>query len=184
MKLYEISGEFRELFDQLDDLCDTDGQENNAAAELFREGIMQAWFDSLEMIEQDFTEKAENVAAYIKELKADADALKAEEAKLKERREQKERKIGYFKQYLLDSMQTVHLTKIDGTKAKISVRNNAESVKVSDEHAFIAWAQEHNDDLLRYKMPEIDKTSVKKLLKSGAELPCVTLVRTQSVIIK
>lgn len=183
MKLYEISEEFRALFDSLDDLCDTD-ETQDGAAELFREGIMQAWFDSLDCIEEEFKDKAENVAAYVKELKAEVKELKAEEDALKKRREQKNRKIDYLTQYLLGSMQLVHLNKIDSPKAKISIRNNAESVIVDDEQSFVKWAQENNDELLRYKMPEIKKTDVKKLLQSGTKLPCVRLVRTQSLIIK
>lgn len=194
MKLYEISEKFRSLFDDLDNLCEindeyphdglSDARQQDAAAQLFKEGVMQAWFDTLDCVEEEFKVKAENVAAYIKSLKAEAAQLKAEEDALKARREQKKRKIEYLSQYLLDSMQTVHLTKIDMPKAKISLRNNAESVAVDDEKSFIKWAQENNDELLRYKMPEIKKTDVKKLLQSGANIPCVRLVRTQSLIIK
>ena len=76
MKLYEYAAEFAELFDALDDM---DGED-----------MEQAWFDTLESIEAEFDDKAENVIAYIKELKAQAAALKEQEEAFKARRKSKE----------------------------------------------------------------------------------------------
>ena len=86
--------------------------------------------------------------------------------------------------YLLDEMNAAGKKKIESPQAVISVRNNAESVNIPDEQKFIAWAEEHNDSLLKYAQPEIRRTEVKALLKSGQELPGAALARTQSVIIK
>lgn len=40
------------------------------------------------------------------------------------------------------------------------------------------------DDYLRYKDPEINKTTVKSALKSGQIIPGARLGRTQSLVIK
>lgn len=171
MKLYELSTAFAELFDRLDDF---EGDENGEAA----------WFDTLDMLETDFSDKAENIAAYIKQLNAEAAILKEQERSFAERRRAKEHYAERLKAYLLREMQAVNLSKIDRPMARISLRNNAETPHFSDEQAFVNWAQNNADELLRYKPPEIDKTAVKKYLQAGHEIDGVTLERSQSVIIK
>lgn len=68
-KLFDIAENYRALFDAFDD-CDelTDDQ-------------IQAYFDTLEGIEGEFAEKAENIACFIKELDTEVFALD-EQAKL------------------------------------------------------------------------------------------------------
>ena len=61
----------------------------------------QAWFDTLDGIEEDFEEKAENIAALIKSLKAETESLKAEEAALSKRRKVKENQKKYLETYLI-----------------------------------------------------------------------------------
>ena len=170
MKLYEYAAEFAELFDSLDDM---DGED-----------MEQAWFDTLESIEAEFDDKAENVIAYIKELKAQAAALKEQEEAFKARRKSKENHAERLKKYLLDCMNATNRVKIDRPMGCASVRNNAESPRFADEEKFIMWAIANADDLLTYSKPEISKTRVKEYLKSGGEIPGVTLERSQSVIIK
>lgn len=179
MKLYEISDTFMTLFNSLESM--TDDEELTPEEKEDRE---TAWFDTLEMLEEEFTDKAENVAAYIKMLKGEAEVLKAEEQELSRRRKAKERRAESLKAYLLSSMQAVSLSKIDRPMAQISIRNNAETAVFSDESGFIRWAEEDHDDLLRYKAPEIDKTAVKKYLQAGGEIPGVKLARSQSLMIK
>lgn len=179
MKLYELTNDFQALFDSLEDVS-----ENSELTDKEREDFETAWFDTLEGIEAEFEDKAENVAVYIKMLKSEADALKEEEASLKARREQKIKRVENLKKYLLDSMNKVNLKKIDKPMAKLSVRNNAETAVFSDEKAFIEWAKENNDELLRFKEPEIRKTEVKKFLQDGGKIKGVSLSRSQSVIIK
>ena len=179
MTLYEISDGFRALYDQLDDMI-----EDEELTDEQREDIQQAWFDTLEGIEAEFEEKAENVACFIKVLKAEAEMMAAEEKVLAARRRSREKRIESLKNYLLGRMDAIHLKKIDRPKARISTRNNAESVAIDDPHAFILWAQEHNDSLLKYKEPEINKIEVKQALQEGGCLPHCHLQRTRSVIIK
>ena len=169
MKLYEISNDFQALFEQF---------------EMFEEvSEEQAWFDTLDGIEQAFDSKAENIAVYIKNLTSDIAELKAEEKTLKDRRQAKERKIDSLKRYLLACMQRTDRKKIDKPRAVISVRTN-ESVCIADERAFIEWAMQNDDSLLKYADPEIKKNSVKSLLQGGKKIPYATLQRTQSLLIK
>lgn len=174
MSLFNISAEFAELFDRFDELSEEDDPT-----------LLEAWFDTLEGIEGAFNQKAVNVALYIKSLSAEADAIKAEMKSLQSRAKAKENKAKRLKEYLLECMERIQLTKIDEPAARISVRNNPESVRIADEASFIAWAKGNAAELLRYAEPDIDKTAIKKALSSGEiEIPGAALERTKSVIIK
>lgn len=197
MKLYESAGIFAQLFDDFDVICSYEPEKNdngdyvdddgNVINDItaYRQELQQAWFDTLSGIEEEFDVKAENVAAYIKGLKAEADALKAEETALNRRRKAKENQIERLKAYLLENMKLINRQKIDTPKAKLSIRNNAESVQFDDENDFITRCELAGaDDFLRYKKPEIDKTEVKAALKRGDLIDGARLIRTQSLIIK
>ena len=197
MKLYELSTVFSRLFDDFDAICSYEPEKSESGDYIddggsiiedlaaYRQELQEAWFDTLDGIEQEFEDKAENVAAYIKSLKAEADDLKEEEAALNRRRKVKENQIDRLKDYLLHSMMTINRTKIDTPKAKLSIRNNAESVRFDDENEFITRCELAGaDDFLRYKKPEIDKTEVKAALKRGEQIDGARLIRTQSLIIK
>lgn len=197
MKLYELSTDFSRLFDDFDAICSYEPEKSESGDYIddggsiiedlaaYRQELQEAWFDTLDGIEQEFEDKAENVAAYIKSLKAEADDLKEEEAALNRRRKVKENQIDRLKDYLLHSMMTINRTKIDTPKAKLSIRNNAESVQFDDEEQFIRLCLARGkDDYLRYKDPELNKIAVKKALQSGMEIDGARLIRTQSLIIK
>lgn len=196
MKLYELSEEFNCLFDEFDDINnftpDTDADGNyidycgNIIPDLeaYREKLRSAWFDTLSAIEEEFNIKAESFAVYIKSVGGEIEMIKKEEKALKERRAGLENSVSSMKRYLLSAMKDMGLKKIDTPRARMSVRSNAESLVIDDEIAFIQWAQENDDSLLKYSMPEIRKTDTKKLLKSGQDVPFVHLTRTESLTIK
>ena len=174
MKLYELTNAFAELFDRFEEIDSYDD-------ETFR----QAWFDTLSGMEEEFEGKAESIGAYIKQLTAEAAALKEEEDSLQKRRKAKEAKVRWLKQYLLESMQTIGRKTIDRPMALLSIRTNAESVQIADENEFITRCQlSGHDDYLRYKRPEIDKAVVKAALQSGQKIEGAALTRTQSIIVK
>ena len=194
MKLYEMSADFADLFDNYDAIVNieftpdgkggfVDDDGNPVDPEERRREMQQAWFDTLDGMEQELVCKAENVAVYIKNMESEAKTLKAEEDKLKARRQAKENTAKRMREYLMDCMKQANISKIDEPKAAISLRNNPESVEISDETEFIGWAADH-DEYLRYKAPEINKTAVKNALKSGAEIPFAALTRSQSLTIK
>lgn len=197
MKLYMLTNNFAELFDNFEAICNyepeknEDGQyiDNNgniiADIDAYKATMQTAWFDTLSGIEEEFEVKAENIATFIKNCQAESDELKKEEEALSARRKVKDNQIKRMKDYLLESMQTIGRLKIDTPKAKLSIRNNAESAKIPDEKAFIAMCLEKKlDKYLRFKAPEINKTAVKKDLQSDVRIEGARLDRTQSLIIK
>lgn len=172
MELYKITDNYRELFDTFDDCDDLSDEE------------VQAYLDTLEAVEGEFDIKAENIACFIKELNGEVDMLAAELNSLKARKAAKEKLVARLKDMLGDNMQATGIKKIDRPRAKLSLRNNAQSVAFEKESAFIEWAKANNCDFLRFKEPEISKTAVKNALQNGEKIPGAELVRTVSVIIK
>lgn len=194
-RLFDISSDFEELFSRFDDIQEMEFEKNDDGQfidsegniinpETYRADMLQAWFDTLEGIEEEFNFKAENTAQYIKSLKAEEAAIKSEEDKLKKRRQQYSRKIECMTVYLKNCMMQMGLKKIETPKARITIRNNAPSLKIADEIAFIDMLQKNNrDDLLKYELPEIRKTEVKKLIKTGEVFEGASLESSQSIII-
>ena len=196
MRLYELTNAFSELFNQFEEINDyepdtnADGQPIDGNGDIiedveaYKNKMLSAWFDTLEGIEGEFDEKAENIAVYIKELEAEAKTLKAEKIAVGKRQAQKEKTAENLRKYLINSMLVIGRNKVDMPKAVLSLKNNAPSLVVDDELSFISWAQEHNDNLLKYSMPEIKKNDVKTLCKNGEEVPFVHLECKISLTIK
>ena len=175
MKLYELTNDFQRLFDSLEDM--TENAELTAEEKAEAEKV---WFDTLECV----TDKAENVAAYVKVLNSEAKMLEAEERALKARREQKVKQAESLKAYLMNSMQRVNLNKIEGVMAKISITKGRESTEITDPKAFVEWAKVNDDSLLKYKDPDISKTAVKAAIEAGREIPYAAVVRRPGLTIR
>ena len=196
MKLYELTDEMALIAENLEAVYswepDTDADGNPidgdgnviANVEEYRAQMLSAWQDTLEAVGGDFDEKAGNIAAYIKNLKAEAENIHKEERALAARRRVKEKALARITEYLLCEMERAGKRKIDTPRAAISVRNNPETVEITDERKFVEWAQEHAESVLKYVQPEIRKREVMALIRSGQKVPEARLTRTQSVIIK
>lgn len=194
-RLFDISADFAELFDQLDEIealefptdengnpVDDDG--NPVDPEFVKAQMREAWFDTLDGIEGEFALKAENVAQYIKHLKAESEAIDTEIKKLQARSRSRKNRMDCLKQYLMDCMNRIHLKKVDGVQARITIRKNAPSLKIADELALITELQDTGkDDLLKYLTPEIRKVELKKLCKAGETFTGVTLEASESLLI-
>lgn len=197
MRLFDYAEQFEELFDSFDAIADYEPETNengqyidddgNIITDLdaYRAEMQTAWFDTLDGIEGEFDIKAENIACFIKQIEGDLELIKKQKAAFERRRKAKENQLERMKDYLLECMNKTKRSKIDMPKAKITVKNNAESAKFDSEKDFIKMCMSKGfDDYLRYKDPEINKTAVKFALKSGQIIPGARLGRTQSLIIK
>lgn len=196
-KLYDLTGNFVDLYDRFDEIdsyepdrdengspIDSDGNVIDDVVEL-KEAMLTAWFDTLDGIEEEFEIKAVNIAIIVKNIKAEAEQLKAEKLRLAKRQAQKERAAERLEQYLLNSMQAIGREKIDKPQAVIRLKKNPESTVVDNEKSFIEWAETNGyNDLLKYKDPEVKKKEVKDLLKRNVELPFVHLERKTKIDIK
>lgn len=197
MKLYELTGDFTDLYDRFEEIniwepdTDEDGQpidDNGDVIEnviAFKESMLQAWFDTLDGIEELFEDKAVNIAMYIKELRSEAEQLKAEKMKIAKRQSQKEKAADRLEKYLLNSMQAIGRKVIDRPQALIKIELNPESTVIEDERKFIEWAESTgHDDLLKYEQPTVKKTEVKSLIKHDKKIPFAHLERKTVLKIK
>ena len=194
-RLFDISQDFEVLFDQFDAISeyefpvDEDGRPvdddgNPVNPETAKAEMLEAWFDTLSGLEEEFNFKAENLAQYIKCLKAEAEDIDEEMKKLRARRDSRNRRIERLKNYLMENMEAVGITKIDMPKAKITIRKSTPGVKIDNEISFINMLQDNGrDDLLKYSMPEIRKSEIKKLIRSGEKFDGARLESGRSVII-
>lgn len=153
MKLYEIAAEYENLLNAIE------------AGEIPEEALN----DTLESITSLLEEKADNIGCMIKNMTAEAEAIKAEEVKLAERRKAKENQVERLKTYLAEVLTRSGYTKLETARNKMTFRKS-ESVKVEDEGAFVEWAMKNNDSLLTYKDPTINKTAIKKAIASGENI--------------
>ena len=134
--------------------------------------------EQLDRLQMEREKKLENVACWIKDLKAEAEALKAEKQALAERQRVAENKAESLKKWLAYALQG---EKFKTTKCAISFRKS-EAVEVTDE-GLNNLMKEH-DELLTYKAPEPNKTKIKQALKDGLNVEGVQLVQNISTIIK
>ena len=135
--------------------------------------------EALDALLMERDAKVENIACCIKNLTADAKALKEEEAALSSRRKTTEKKAERLKDYLTYALQG---EKFQTAKCAVSFRKSS-AVEVDD--CFVEWAQASgNEDLLRYKLPEVDKTAVKERLTGSEAFDFARLVQNTSITIK
>lgn len=129
--------------------------------------------EQLDKLTMERDAKLENVACWIKELKAEAEALKAEKMAFAKRQQVAENKMESLKKYLAYAL--------DGkafktTRASVTFRKS-QAVEVTDIYNL-------DENYLRYKEPEADKAAIKEALKAGKTVAGATLVENTSVIIK
>lgn len=124
--------------------------------------------------------KIENIACFIKNLNAEAEALKAEEKNLNVRRKQKEKTIERLT-YMLDN--DLQGQKFETARCKISYRKST-STDV-DEPVFL---EKYKDDpKMCTPQPTVykyDKNELKKMIKAGQVIEGVKVVENNNISIK
>ena len=134
--------------------------------------------DRLNDLQLERDAKIENVACWIKELKAEAEAIKAEKLALAERQKVAENKAESLKKWLTFALNG---EKFKTAKCSVSFRKT-ESVEVTDEG--LSNLMKEHDQLLTYKAPEPNKKAIKDAIKDGLSVEGVRLGCNTSVIIK
>ena len=138
--------------------------------------------EKLDALQMERERKLEGVALWIKDMKAEAAAVKEEADKLNARKKALENKMEGLKAWLLMAL--------DGEKLKTPRCNvyqtHNQRVAVADEAKLISFLQtlEEPDKFLRFKDPELKKDEIKKALKDGTIIPGAELEETESVVIK
>lgn len=132
-------------------------------------------------LQMDREQKIENMALWVKDLSAEAKAIKEEEDNLKERRRSMENKAERLKAYLVIALDG---EKFQTPRCSVTFRRTA-SVQIDDQENLIRWLEQNGyDDCVKYREPEVSKTEVAKLLKAGTPVPFASIKDGQSVGVK
>lgn len=123
--------------------------------------------ETLDMLTGDIQEKSTNVAAYMRNLEAAADAIDEAAKSMRDRAAKVRKRADSIKGYLLHNMQACEISKIESPYFTLTVKKNPPSVVVFDEAAVPG-------DFMVQKPPPAptpDKTRIKELLKAGEDVP-------------
>lgn len=134
-------------------------------------------FERLEQLEMARDTKVENVALWIKDLKAEAEAIKVEKQKLEKNQKSAENKAEQLKRYLEYALQG---DKFKTARCNISYRKST-SVEVNLDELM---KYDNCNHYLRYKDPEPDKTLIKEALADGHDVPGCRLMEKTSIQIR
>lgn len=138
--------------------------------------------EKLTALQMEREQKLEGVALWVKDLNAEAVAVKEEADKLLTRKRALDNKISSLKMWLLMAL--------EGQKLKTPRCNvyqtHSQKLAVADEAKLIEFLQtlEEPEQFLRFKDPELRKDEIKKALKDGFHIPGAELEETESVVIK
>jgi hypothetical protein len=131
--------------------------------------------DRLNALEMERDKKISNVACWIKDLKAEAEAIKAEKQALDKRQKAAENKAESLKGWLQSILQG---EKFKDSRCSISYRKS-ERVDFSDNFNFDTLP-----DYMKKVTVEPKKTEIKEFLKGGGEIEGVRIEENTSMTIK
>jgi outer membrane murein-binding lipoprotein Lpp len=129
--------------------------------------------ERLNELQMERNEKLEKVALWIKELNAEADALKAEKQAFADRQKAAENKAESLKKWLANALAG---EKFKTTKVMVSFRKT-KSVEVADIFAL-------DENYVKYSEPTADKAAIKKAIEAGEIVKGAQLVEGTSISIK
>ena len=138
--------------------------------------------EKLDALQMERETKLEGVALWVKDLKAEAAAVKEEADKLTARKKALDNKIEGLKNWLLYAL--------GGDKLKTARCNvyqtHSQRLAVVDEEQLVQYLKldDDPDRYLRFREPELKKDEIKKALKDGEFFPGAALEETESVVIK
>lgn len=128
--------------------------------------------DDLDKIEMERAEKIENVALYIKNARADRDALKAEKKRLDARLKTESRKIEWLERYLQNHL---HGETVKTPRVSITYRKTK---SVVCEHPELL------DPRFQKLKIDADKTAISEAIKSGEEVFGAHIEEKETMLLK
>ena len=161
MTLYELTGQYQELLDM-------------AEAE---DVDPQVIADTMEAVGGEIEDKAEGYACIIKQLEADAVALKTEEDRLAARRKSVENNIRNMKETLQNAMYATGKTKFKTNLFSFNIQKNPASLFIADMDMVPG----------RFMVPQPDlpdKAAIKEYLKENGDQSWAQLTQGESLRIR
>lgn len=159
--LYELSAIYEDLMDRLYD-------ENWDPETLI---------DTLDGIEGEIEEKAENYAKIMKQMELDISGCKAEEARMAAKRKSLEDRKERMKKALYEAMKAVGKPKFKTTLFSFNIQKNPPSLVIDNPSEIPA-------EFLIPQEPKVNNEEIKKILKTGEILPYAHLVQGEGLRIR
>lgn len=125
----------------------------------------QTLADTMEGIEGELEDKADNYARVMKNMEADLNGIKAEIERLSTRKKTIENNIKRMKEALQFSMETTGKTKFKTELFSFGIRKNAPAV-VMDE----PYIENVPERFLKYSDPTINRIAIKEAIQNGEDL--------------
>lgn len=156
-KLYEISSDLLKINEEQD--------------------VTQEWVqDTIEALDLEFNDKAENIIKYAKNLKSESEALKEEAKRLNERSKSALKTRERILNYLMFEMNKLDKKRITCGIHKASIRKGSQVVDIKDLSIL-------DDDYIDVKTEIVaDKRKILADLKEGKEIKGAELITKQSTI--
>ncbi len=164
ISLYHMTEEYRQALQELSD------------ADLPEDVVR----DTLEALGGELIKKGEAVAAFVLNLGAEIDAIKAVEKRISDRRKALEKRADNLREYLRTNMEKAGISEIKALDGSFTAKlgKGRQSVVIDDEDAlpddseFVRWTKAPN------------KTAIADAIKAGQEVPGARLETKPSLTIK
>lgn len=166
MTLYSIDAEIASLINRM--FAEADEETGEVNPDILEE---------LEQLKQEREEKVENIGLFVKNLTAEAKAIKEEMDNLKSRYESISKKAGYLESYLSNDLISNNQTKFETARIALSFRKS-ESVNITDESIL------QKKFLVKKVEFKPDKKAIKEALKNGEKVKGAVLEEKQNLQIK
>jgi hypothetical protein len=140
----------------------------------------QTFQDTLEGLSGELEVKATNIAMFIKNLESSADAIKAAEKQMAERRKALEAKAERIRSYLQENMVRTGISKIESPYFVLTLRKNPPAVEVIN----LDMIPDEYFDIPEPPAPALNKNRLKDDLKEGVVIDGARLTSGQSLQIK
>ena len=129
--------------------------------------------DKFEELSMARDAKVENICLWIKNLKAEAEALKVEKEVFAQRQKAVENKMESLKRYIGSYLEGAPFKT---AKVQVSFRKS-EALEISE-------GAQIPEEFLKYKEPDVNKVELKKAIKAGQSFAGVQIVENKNISIK
>ncbi|MDP7981009.1 siphovirus Gp157 family protein [Bacillus multifaciens] len=160
MKLYELTSNFNTLQQMIEDGAD-----------------QEAINDTLQAIDEVIDEKVQGAALLIKNIDAQAEAIKVEEKRLADRRKAFENNVKNIKDYLYEQMIAVGKRRVKGALITVGIQKNPASLEIAADAVI-------PPEYTIPQEPKVDKRALLAAVKDGMQWHGITLKQGESVRIR
>jgi predicted nuclease with TOPRIM domain len=161
--LYQLANDYQQAMDELSAIDDL-------SEEILR--------DTLDGLAGDLEQKSLQIAAYIKNIEAEASAIKEIEESRKDKRQRLERRLAKLKDYLKFNLERCNIKKISSPELDIAIQKNPYSLVIEDANLIPAEFIHVKEEVV------IDRVLIKQALKDGAHVPGIRLESSNRLSIK